>query len=339
MTKEENAQILKIREDAAYEIEKLEENAANQRSKIAANEKKALDGHYKELLDSIKGFIDNKKSLNQLSLLDEVKVWEESLSFFENAADQRIVAQNAYKDALQALSDEVGTINSTYTDKMTKINDDYLKKEQEMTKALEDAVTKRKEALTGFASLFDQYEIKVEKSGIDLINNLRSQVVALNTWRHEMDALSKRGVLDEGLLSEISNMGVGAVDELIELNKLTDAQLTEYNDLYKEKLSSANEQAEKEYENARGGMVFALGLMREQADTELTKLGEEWKDSIKGITDTTKTELSTLEQIGKDAGQGLLNGLSSMAEPLAKKAREIAKMISGTLQELSLIHI
>lgn len=333
LTLEENSKVQKIRKDAIASIQKLEEKAVADRSKLAVNEKKAIEGHYKTLLEDIKAFVSDKKSLNQLSLKDEVDLWEQSLVLFKGSTDQRIAAQKAYRDALQALNAEITSINQNYLQKINDTNENYLRKEEEITKAYEDAVNKRATSLSGFASMFDAYNIQVEKTGIDLINNLQSQVYALNQWRYQFEALSKRGVLGEELLDEISEMGVRALPELIELNKLTDEQLTHYSNLYKEKMRSAREQAEKELAPDKSGMELMLKMMREKAGTELKKLEDEWAEAIRGVTKVTESELNSLEDIGVQAGRGLLEGLSSMAGPLAKKAQEIAKTISSTIAD------
>ncbi|WP_063180375.1 hypothetical protein, partial [Lysinibacillus odysseyi] len=107
LTSDEIAKIYKLRSQAAESILKLEEKAASDRSKLAVNEKKEIENKYKDLLGSIKSFISDKKSLDQLSMKDEVLVWEQSLSLFEGSNDQRIAAQKEYKTALQALNDEI----------------------------------------------------------------------------------------------------------------------------------------------------------------------------------------------------------------------------------------
>ncbi|WP_036150088.1 hypothetical protein, partial [Lysinibacillus odysseyi] len=144
----------KLRSQAAESILKLEEKAASDRSKLAVNEKKEIENKYKDLLGSIKSFISDKKSLDQLSMKDEVLVWEQSLSLFEGSNDQRIAAQKEYKTALQALNDEIVSINKTYTDKINTINEDLIKQENELTKAYEDAVSKRASSLASFADTF-----------------------------------------------------------------------------------------------------------------------------------------------------------------------------------------
>ena len=333
LTTAEQKEIKKIRQNAANDIAKLEKKAVEERIKIFENESKEIESRYKEMLDDIKSFIDEKKSLNQMSLKDEVLLWKESVSLFEDSNEQKIAAQKAYRDALEKLNNEIVSVNESYSNQILAINENLIKEEEALTQAYEDVVNKRAATLSGFANIFDAYEVKVEKTGIDLINNLRSQVVALNQWRYQFEALSKREILSDALLDEISEMGVDALDELIELNKLTDEQLSEYSSLYEEKMRSAREQAEKEFEETKNGLAFAVAVMREKAEVEMSKLEDEWAEDIRALTEVTETELLTMEQIGKNAGQGLLNGLSSMESSLSSKAKQIADSISKTIKD------
>ena len=109
-----------------------------------------------------------------MSLKDEALLWQESVSLFEDANEQKIAAQKAYLDALEKLNNEIVSVNESYSNQILAINENLIKEEDALTQAYEDAVNKRAATLSGFANIFDAYEVKVEKTGIDLINNLRS---------------------------------------------------------------------------------------------------------------------------------------------------------------------
>lgn len=115
-------------------------------------------------------------------------------------------------------------------------------------------------------------------------------------------------------------------------------QLTHYSALYQEKSALARQQAEKELAGMREDTDKHILALREAATKQLDKLKTEWSLKIKELTSTTSSELSSLQQIGVDAGQGLLNGLSSMEGPLISKARQIANAISATIQQALDIH-
>ena len=81
-----------------------------------------------------------------------------------------------------------------------------------------------------------------------------------------------------------------------------------------------------------------IQTLKDVAMLKLNDLQTNWQSKIRALTQTTSTELSSLHQIGIDAGTGLLNGLASMEEPLISKAQEIANAISATIQSALAIH-
>ncbi|MEG0450120.1 MAG: hypothetical protein RR595_09705 [Lysinibacillus sp.] len=57
----------------------------------------------KEYLEVVKTYIAEKKSLDQLSLLDEVEIWERSVEIFNEGSKERLVAQKEYKAAVEGI--------------------------------------------------------------------------------------------------------------------------------------------------------------------------------------------------------------------------------------------
>ena len=299
--------------------------------------KKATEELNKENLEKIKQYISGKKSLDQLSLIEEAKIWEESINLFEEGSKERIEAQRAHQKAVEAVNKEITSINKEYLDQMKKIDDDYIKEAQRLNKEYDDVYNKRVSTLMGFANTFDAFKVELNRTGSELMENLQSQVDGIKDWQDQFTKLSERGI-DADLLNELSNLGVKALPELAALNSMTDDQLSRYSDLYKEKSQLAREQAEKELSGMRKDTDQKLLELRQTADAQLSKLQTEWDLKIKNLVRTTDSELSTLKQVGINAGQGLLDGLASMESDLVDKAREIADAIKDTMQSALDIH-
>ncbi|WGT38140.1 hypothetical protein QH639_20300 [Lysinibacillus sp. 1 U-2021] len=291
----------------------------------------------KEYLEVIKSYIADKKSLEELTLIDEAKVWEQSMELFAEGTAERIKAQQEYKKAVEAVNKEITAINNDYSNQILKINEDLAKQEETLTKAYTDAVDKRAQSLVSFKSLFDEFKVEIDVTGGELLANLKSQVDGFILWQKEIEKLSERAI-DQGLLAELREMGPKALGELKALNGLTDDQLKQYSELYKEKSALARKQAETELIGMKNDTDKQITNLRRAASAQLDTLNTEWQQKIKALTQTTSSELSSLEQIGKDAGQGLLNGLGSMQGPLEKKAREIADSITKTMKSALDIH-
>lgn len=339
--KANNSKIVQLKKDAAAKIEKLQEDSVKKlttindkaSSNILAQQAKLAS----ERLSAIKQFVADKKSTEELSLIDEAIIWEKSLIKFKEGTKERIEAQKSYKTAVDTLNKEIVSVNTNYQSQMQKINDDLIKGEAELTKVYEDEFSKRYEFFLNFAGLFDEFKIEVTKSGAELLANLQGQVDGFKLWQTEMDKLSARPI-SQDLLTELSDMGPKALPELLALNTLTDEQLTTYSNLFAEKSALAREQATAELTKLKTETEQRIIEMRNAANVELGILKSEWLLSIQSLTKTTDTELSTLHQIGVNAGQGLLNGLSSMEAPLITKATEIANAISAAIQSALQIH-
>ncbi|MGE8004048.1 tape measure protein [Lysinibacillus sp. NPDC093216] len=299
--------------------------------------KKATEELNKENLEKIKQYISDKKSLDQLSLIEEAKIWEESINLFEEGSKERIEAQRAHQKAVEAVNKEITSINKEYLDQMKKIDDDYIKEAQRLNKEYDDVYNKRVSTLMGFANTFDAFKVELDRTGSELMENLQSQVDGFKSWQEQFAKLSERGI-DADLLNELSNLGVKALPELAALNSMTDDQLSRYSDLYKEKSQLAREQAEKELSGMRKDTDQKLLELRQTADTQLSKLQTEWDLKIKNLVRATDSELSTLKQVGINAGQGLLDGLASMESDLINKAQDIANAIKDTMQSALDIH-
>lgn len=338
---QENIKIRRIQEDAAAKILKLQETA--NKKKLDMQQKNAKDiitlneKMNKDLLEETKRYIDDKKSLDEFSLIQEAAVWEQAIKLFDEGSKERVKAQQEYKKAVDAVNKEILSINQSYQQEMKKINDDLLKQENDLNKAYEDSLSKRQSTLQSFAGTFDAFQIEIKQSGFELLNNLQSQVDGFKKWQEEFEKLSNRNI-DASLMEELSELGVKALPQLIALNQLTDEQLSQYSDLYQEKSQLAREQAEKELSGMREDTDKQILALRESAGKQLDKLQKEWDLKIKALTRSTAGELSSLQQIGVDAGQGLLNGLASMQGPLIDKANEIANTIKSTIQSALDIH-
>ncbi len=291
----------------------------------------------KEYLEVIKSYIADKKSLDEMSLIEEAAIWEQSIELFAEGSKERISAQKEYQKSVEAINKELVAINKDYQGQMQKINDDLIKQENDLTKAYQDEFNKRQSSLMSFAGLFDEFKVEVKNSGTELLSNLQSQVDGFKQWQDEFAKLASRNI-DADLLAELSDLGVKALPELMALNQLTDEQLTQYSALYQEKAALAREQTEAELAGMKEDTDKQILALREAAVKQLNILKAEWGYKIKELTSTTATELSSLQQIGADAGQGLLNGLASMEGPLISKARQIANSISSTIQQALDIH-
>lgn len=318
--------------EASYRDNKMKSEIDFQKKYKALVEKSE-----KEYLEVIKNYIADKKSLDELSLVEEAAIWEQSIELFAEGTRERITAQKEYQKAVETVNKEITSINQEYQAQMLKIDEDYVKEAERINKEYEGTFKNRVNSLMSFAGTFDEFKVELGRTGLELMTNLQSQVDGFKLWQEEFEKLSARGI-DEDLLNELSDLGVKALPELTALNSMTDEQLSQYSALYQEKSQLAREQAETELSGMKMDTQVKIEEMRKTANDQLTKLNLEWQTKIKTVTQGTKSELSSLKQIGVDAGNGLLEGLSSTASALYAKAQEIANNIANTIAAALEIH-
>jgi len=324
LTSAEVRKIAKIEDDADANILANKRKHQSEIAKVDATSAK-------DRLEAIKQFVDNKKNLEQVSLIDEANIWRKAAESFKDGTQEKISAQIQYRDALAKVNAEITSINETYAGKMSAINDKLRSDELALTKTYTDSLNSRMSSLMSFAGIFDAFDVKVEKSGSELLSNLNSQVDGFKLWQSEIEKISGKAI-DGGLLAELREMGPKALPQLLALNSLTSEQLTQYSALYKEKSLLARQQAEAELVGMKADTAKRITELRATANAELSLLQTEWTAKIKGVTKATNDEFKTLTQIGVTAGQNLLNGLASMESALVAQATAIARAVNSALQ-------
>lgn len=330
LTVSEKQRIVKIEQTAATRLATIERKYSKESAKLQAD-------LAKDKLAAIKTYVDDKKSLEQLSLVAETEVWRQSVGLFKAGTKERVEAQLAYQKSLKAVNDEVVRINGEFSDKMSAINEKLRNDEKALTDAYKSSLDARTSALMSFVGIFDEFDAKVERSGEELLANLQSQVTGFKQWQSEIQKLSYKAI-DKGLLEELREMGPNALPELIALNSLTGEQLSQYSALYKEKGALARKQAEAELIGMKTDMTKRIEELRKTANIELESLRSQWTKQIQNLTKATNNELTSLKAIGANAAKGLMDGLSSMEPSLIKKAKSIAESIKGAMKGAFDIH-
>lgn len=328
-----------IHADAAVNLAKLK---SDEQKKLASISEKAwADMAKKESevskarLEAAKTYVADKKSLDQLSLVAESEIWRKSIVLFKEGTKERVEAQKAYQTALSTINDNIVKTNDEYAGKMSEVNSRLRKEEEDLTNSYVKSLDDRAASLTNFIGIFDFFEVKVEKTGGDLLNNLKSQVSGFVDWQREIEMLAKKAI-DGGLLAELREMGPKALPELLALNTMTDTQLSEYSKLYQQKSELARKQAESELVGMKADTAKQITALRGVANAELETLRVEWVDKIKLVTKGTEEEFGkmtrSMKSIGTDTIAGLMAGMDEMKGPLMQQAQSIADSVAATMR-------
>ncbi len=195
-----------------------------------------------------KQWIEDRKQMQELSILEEIAAWERVQARYAEGTEQRKEADKSLFEARQELF---------------KQQEDLMQQMQDAEDKYFQAIDDRQKELVNSFSLFEELKEKEKVSGETLKQNLQDQVDEMRSWSENMAELSRRGI-DEGLLAELQQMGPEANAEIAALLSLTDEQLTDYVDLWKEKNALARIQA-----------IDELQGMREETEVEIAGINEE----------------------------------------------------------------
>ena len=245
-----------------------------------------------QILDIHKNMTDSKKQL-------EEDYYAKTKEINDKLKDDVKAVTDEYTNALKSRTD---TLYSTYS-LFEKV--EPVKIDKEKQKALEAELASwqriQQKYLEGTAKrkLADQQVARVETalsanktvSGQELINNLKSQVTEIETWKSSMTSLSSK-INEKDLVKELQDVGPKSIEQIKALNELSGPELDIYVALWKRKHEDAKTQAVSELEGLRTSSLVKIGELEKSSATELDKYVATWKTKMT----TLKTETST--QIG-----------------------------------------
>lgn len=320
-------------------------NGISKSSKKAEAKAKAMA---KSVSDAIKN-AEVKFDTNKINADQYISALKRIDAQHKLTAEQSRKIQSEIYAATQAKAKESAAeakIAADFYSKLDKLNDDYVAKvraTRDQLKATEKALTDeykkeladRKAALINFASIFDEITPKTDVSGDKLIANLGTQVDALKQYATSINALKGRG-LSQALLEELENQGPKAAAEIAALASLNDAQLAEYQRLYDEKTRIASVQASKEMVEEKAELARKIEAERKKAEQTVLSYKNEWLKQINALkAETVKTmgELTPgMQNAGKNAIKGMIEGMKAMKGPLLEEAQALAAAVEKTIK-------
>jgi tape measure domain-containing protein len=285
--------------------------------------------------------IDKKKYYGQISLSQELKIYQDYMAKYKAGTEQREYYEREAFRVKQEINDRLISLNEEYTQKISDANARMIEKEQQITNEYKSAVEERTKSLYNFAGLFDEITLKTDVSGQQLLKNLQSQVNTFRDWQSNMSKLASKGLTGD-LLAELQGMGPSAASEIAALNTLSSVELQEYVNLWQEKNGLARSQSLTELQGMKDDTQAKILELRAQTKTELDLYKKEWVSKIAeirtGSTDEFVKMKTTLKDIGVQSIKGLMNGMSSMEGPLMKQAQSIADAVKNTIKKSLDIH-
>jgi TP901 family phage tail tape measure protein len=248
---------------------------------------------------------------------------------------KRTAAQiESERKARESLNKSVMAASEAYYKKIKSINDKLDKDIKKLNENYKKQLAERTRAIYQSIGLFD--DVKIDQvSKEDLSTRLKSQVDRMKQFYSDIDALSKKAPKD--FVNELREMGIGYADEIHALTTMTDSELNEYVNLWKQKHRIAAKQAEIELEPLKKSTEAQIKSLTAAANKELDKAKKDFINKLKSLSSTV-AKLGSLRNSGKVLGkntvQGLIEGLKSMEGPLKKQAAQIAKTIENEIKRV-----
>lgn len=207
-------------------------------------------------------------------------------------------AANAIADGRRDIDDQMNSdllsekeaYNSRVADLNQKLIDDEQYLNDEYSKAVED----RTKSYYDFVGVFDKVEKKSGITGARLLRNLQGQVDTFKKWSSNIAKLSEKGI-DQGLLEELRTMGPSAATEIAALNTLSESELQEYSEIWKEKSVSARETAVSELQTMKENTMSKIDELRSETAKQLAIYEEQWDATNKQIVADANARMAQLE--------------------------------------------
>lgn len=293
------------------------------------------------------GALDTYKTYFKVSEKAEVEYWNTVRSKFKKGTAEREEADKKYFEAKKRYNDKMKDLEDDYYDKVQEVSGKLEEEIQSLTDSYEDSVRQRADAIYSSMSLTDRFESESD-TGETLLYNLKTQVTGLEDWRQQLDKLKAKGI-DQELLDELTAQGPEALAMLHVLNNdvpdrlegkgMTDAQLQEYVELWRQKKELARQQAEEENEQLRIQNEQKIAALREQARLEIQACTEEYLSGVEEISKPMNKSLlhvaKRANSVGEETMTQYIQGVYNKVKDSRKDLLAVTDTITTDLTKLT----
>lgn len=298
-------------------ISKLEKQKTDAEKKLKSKSK--LADKIDDLKDKKKRTKNKKKQKAIQKDIDKYqKKLDQKIKDSNKKYDQLIKNQEKYKDAYQeasskmleefqsAMSEYQSAAEELVMDTMNGISDTYQAKYDALIEKQNNLITKLQSA----GELFE-----VSSAGVMTINDIKAQTNEIKEYSNALKQI--KGMVSQELFDQIASydmeQGKAFMDQLLSMNQ---QDLKAYDKAYQEKMQISEELAKELYKDDIAGVQKEYENAVNQALKELPK---------------------QLEELGKQAMQGFLNGLKTSTSYMSTEIRNLANaMIDNFKKELQI---
>lgn len=288
------------------ELERLNDSALEENSEF-----------WDESNSIIEDGVENKKILEAAEIESTIDAQEKTAE----SHDIAIGNEEKYWEELLAIKQKGIDAEKYKSMKMEEFQEEVLTQTIDIWKKYTDELQSNTEALMNNSGIFSKVQKQEAVSAQELSKNLQDQYNQMAIYTTTLQSLNSR-IADGGLKDAINKMGVDSLAELQALNSMTDAQLTDYVNLYDQKyalcqyaaslqLSSLQKETEQKLSDIFGG-----------TDVKLFEFANAFDGTFASIKEYVATAVETGTQIAAGVGEGITAGTEQAKEDAVQMIKD-----------------
>lgn len=366
---EDLTEIAKERYEAEKQLMDLEEQIREQEEETTAAREK-----YNSVMDEMRERYGEQTELYGNAGAAEAKAAEDSIAAQEELQQQYEETQkiiddltNEYDDLSQGIqetseaAEESTPVLVNYKDQTYEIANATMEttaKLESLQQAYQDAQDKAAESITSQVQLFQELSIQSDLNIQQMTSNLQSQTEAFNTYSSDLKTaaeLAEQGLLGDGLLGAIQELGMDGAGYLHELVTAAETDSEKFNEMMrswtdmteaKENLINTMADVQTDYSDQMDVILGIADEKDEELNAKVTDTTDGIKETVvkangeitdnaektmKTVNDTVKKEGATVTKtsttVAKDTVTGVKTELGIGEDGISTKFKEIGKAI------------
>lgn len=327
--------------DATKNLRDVQEEIKEQEKETEQEKREAAEEVRREKTDYglSGGGLETYKMYHDVSAKAETEYWDIIRKQFAEGTAERIEADEKYFEAKENLTEQLKELEDDYDEKCKEVNENRKEEIDELNKAYKEAVKERKNEILSSTGIFEKFE-STGYTKERLLYNLKTQVTGVELWKNDLAKLEGKG-FSEAVLEQIKAMGPEAAASIHSLTEMSETEIAEYNELWKEKMAMAEEQAEKENESLRKETETKIKEINAAADAQIAAYTAEFEKSSAKLQEAISAPLRELAKkattLGEEATLKLASGINGQTGNTAvtQAAQTVNNAVTSKLSEMT----
>lgn len=276
--------------------------------------------------------LSNYQTYFNLSEKAEVDYWNTVRKQYAAGTEERLEADEQYLKAKEKYTEKLKDLEEDYLDAVKDVNDELQDSIEELNQTYNNKLQERTDAIKDAFGLFDEFYSE-SADGKTLLFNIKAQAAGYEDWMEQLDELSGKGILNEDLLKELTEMGPQMSASIHALNMLSDEELSEYNEAYLKKVELSQKQAAEETKDLKEETAAKIKELKEQASKDLESLKQTYETNVKSVNTNISSSLLTLAKSAKKIAEDQTAVLVAAIKDSANVKSEVAGSTGSNVSE------